>query len=320
MTFTPQEIWLARSRIKEYILRTPLIYSPSLSRLTGGEIYLKMECWQITGSFKIRGALNMVASLPPKVRERGLVTASSGNHGTGVAYASSKFGYPPTRVYLPEGADPKKVEKIQTYGAETVFHGKNYPESKAEAIRYADKVNATYVDSHSHPLIIGGQGTIGLEIMEDLPDPDIVIVPVGGGGLISGISTAIKQASPDTKIIGAEPSAVPAAYVSLRDGFCHMDIEIKPSLADGLLGTLSPQTYEILSRNIDSVAVVEESDVKNAMRTFQKMEQLMIEGSASVGLAAILSHKIDVHNKKTVLVLSGRNIDADMYNKIINID
>ena len=318
LPFDPREIWLARSRIKGMVLRTPLLHSPSLSRLTGGDIYLKMECWQLTGSFKVRGALNMVAALTPEERGRGLVTASSGNHGTGLAYASAQFGSPPTRVYLPEGADPKKVEKIQAYGAETVFFGESYPFSLAEAQSYAEKVNATYVHSHSHPLIIGGQGTIGLEVMENLPNPDLVVVPIGGGGLISGISTAVKQASPDARVVGVEPSAAPGAFLSLRDGCCREDIEIKPSVADGLLGTLTPLTYEVCRRNVESVAVVEDAEVMNAMRVLQRKEQLMVEGSASVGLAAILSGKIDVDGMKTVLILTGRNIDADRYNKIMN--
>jgi len=318
LPFDPREIWLARSRIKGMVLRTPLIHSPSLSRLTGGDIYLKMECWQLTGSFKVRGALNMVAALTHEERGRGLVTASSGNHGTGLAYTSAQFGSPPTRVYLPEGADPKKIEKIQSYGAETVLHGESYPYALAEAQSYAEKVNAIYIHSHSHPLIIGGQGTIGLEIMEDLPDPDLVVVPIGGGGLISGISTAVKQASPDTRVVGVEPSAAPGAYMSLRDGFCHEDIEIKPSIADGLLGTLTPLTYKVCRRNVDSVAVVEDAEVMSAMRVFQRKEQLMVEGSASVGLAAILSEKIAVNDMKTVLILTGRNIDANRYNIIMN--
>jgi len=260
----------------------------------------------------------MVAALTSDERERGLVTASSGNHGTGLSYASAIFGRPPTRVYLPMGADPRKIEKIQSYGAETVLHGENYPIALAEAQSYAEKIKATYVHSHSHPLIIGGQGTIGLEIMEDIPDSDLVVVPIGGGGLISGISTAVKHASPKTSIVGVEPSAAPGAYLSLKDGFCYEEIEIKPSVADGLLGTLTPLTYEICRKNVESVAVVDDTEVIDAMKVFQRKEQLMLEGSAAVGLAAILSGKLDVNDRKTVLVLTGRNIDAERYNRLMN--
>ena len=150
-----------------------------------------------------------------------------------------------------------------------------------------------------------------------MPNPDLVVVPIGGGGLISGISTAVKQASPDARVVGVEPSAAPGAFLSLRDGCCREDIEIKPSVADGLLGTLTPLTYQVCRRNVESVAVVEDAEVMNAMRVFQRKEQLMVEGSASVGLAAILSGKIDVDGMKTVLILTGRNIDADRYNKIM---
>jgi threonine dehydratase len=315
--FDPREIWRACSRIRGMVLRTPLVYSPSLSMLTGGQIYLKMECWQLTGSFKVRGAVNMVAALTQKARDRGLVTASSGNHGTGLAYASAQFGNPPTTVFLPETADPQKIEKIRSYGAEAVLYGENYTIALAKAQSYAETENATYVHSHSHPLIIGGQGTIGLEIMEDLPDTDVVIVPIGGGGLISGVSTAVKQASSDTVILGVEPSAAPGAYLSLRDGRCREDIEIKNSVADGLLGTLTPLTFDVCSRNVESVAVVEDDEVMDAMRVLQRKEQIMVEGSSAVGLAAILTGKVSVEDKKTVLVLTGRNIDAQKYNKIM---
>ena len=310
-------IWEARRNLAGNIHRTPLLYSPALSSMTGAEIYLKMECWQLTGSFKVRGVLNMVSSMTKQERNKGLVTASSGNHGTALSYAASIHGNPPTRVYLPKNADPKKVEKIRGYGAEAVLFGENYTEALDEAQRYVKEVNGTYVHSHSHPLILAGQGTIGLEVMEDLPDPDTVIVPVGGGGLISGVSTAVKSVNPETRIIGVEPTAAPGAYLSFRDGRCHERIDLKPSVADGLLGTLTPLTYSVTKDRVESIKLVEDHEVVEAMRALQSKEQLMVEGSASVGLAAILSGKIDVKGEKVVLILTGRNIDADRYNRLI---
>ena len=316
--FSPSEIFVARKRLKNRILRTPLLYSPAISRKTGSDIYLKMECWQLTGSFKVRGAINMVSAMTDEERNRGLVTASSGNHGTGLSYAASISGRPPTKVFLPTSADPKKVEKIRSFGAEAILHGKNFTEALDKAQRYVKEADGTYVHSHSHPLIIAGQGTIGLEIMEDLPDAQTILVPIGGGGLVSGIATAVKSVSEKARIVGVEATAAPGAYLSLRDGCCHERIDIKPSVADGLMGTFTPLTFEISRDLIESVKLVEEEEIIHAMRVFQREEQLMIEGSAAVGLAAILAGKIDVKDQKVVLILTGRNIDADRYNKLVS--
>jgi threonine dehydratase len=315
--FSSSEIFLAANRLKNHILRTPLLYSSALSKITGGDIYMKMECWQLTGSFKVRGAINMVSALTEEEKNRGLVTASSGNHGTALSYAASILGYPPTKVFVPTSADPKKVEKIRSYGAEAVLYGENYLEALDEAQRYVKEIGGTYVHSHSHPLIIAGQATIGLEIMEDLPEVQIIMVPIGGGGLISGIGKAVKSVSEKVRIVGVEATAAPGAYLSLRDGYCHERIEIQPSVADGLLGTFTPMTFEISKNLIESVKLVEEDEIIHALQVFQKEEQLMIEGSSSVGLAAILSGKIDVKDQKVILILTGRNIDAERYNKLI---
>ena len=220
-SFSPELIWQARARLRGLILRTPLLFSPALSQRTGGQIYLKMECWQLCGCFKVRGAINMVSTLTPEERCRGLVTASSGNHGIALAYAASLFDHPPTTIFLPEYADQSKLAKLARLGAETVLHGSDFLQAFDRANEYAAEVGATYVHSHAHPLVIAGQGTIGLEIMEDLPDPDIVVVPIGGGGIISGISTAVKAANPATRVIGAQSSASPGAYLSLRDGILY---------------------------------------------------------------------------------------------------
>ncbi len=317
-TFRPVDVWTARSRLKNLILRTPLLFSPALSRRTGCQLYMKMECWQLCGCFKIRGAINMVSALTPSERSRGLVTCSSGNHGAALAYAASIFGRPPTKVFLPTHADPNKVDKLKALGAEAVLHGIDFLEALDEALQYAKDSGGIYVHSHSHPLIIAGQGTIGLEIMEDLPDVQMILVPIGGGGLISGIATAVKSATAQVRVVGVEATAAPGAYLSFRDGRCHERVDIRPSVADGLMGTLTPLTWEISRNLVEGVKLVEEDEIIQAMRVFQQDEQLMVEGSASVGLAAILSGKIDVQGQKVVLVLTGRNIDASKYNMLVN--
>jgi threonine dehydratase len=276
-----------------------------------------MECWQLCGCFKVRGAINMVTALPDESRNRGLVTCSSGNHGTALAYAASISGHPPTKVFLPTYADPNKVSKLRALGAEAVLRGDTFLETLDTALQYAEDEGATYVHSHSHPLVIAGQGTIGLELLEDLPEVECVLVPIGGGGLISGIGTAVKSAIPGVRIIGVEPSAAPGAYLSFRDGLCHERIELRPSVADGLLGTLTPLTWQISRDLVDDVVLVEEDEIIGAMQVFQHSEQLMLEGAAAVGLAAILSGKADVEGQKAAIILTGRNIDARQYNRLI---
>ena len=316
--FSPSLIWESRKRIKDKILRTPLLFSPSLSDITGNQIYLKMECWQLTGSFKVRGALNMVSSLSKEERSRGLVTASSGNHGTALSYAASIHGNPPTKIFLPKSADPKKIDKIKSYGAKPILYGENYLEALQKAQNYASENNCTYVHSHSHPLIIAGQGTIGLEIIEDLPDIDVLVIQVGGGGLISGVSSAVKTINPNIKVFGVEPEAAPGAYISFRNRSCQEHIDIKPSVADGLLGTLTPLTYDISSKFVEDISIVNEKEIINTVKLLQDTEQVMVEGSAAAGLAAVLSNKIKIKDKKVAVILTGRNIESNKYNHLIN--
>ena len=315
--FDPSEIWSARNRIKQYIHRTPVFFSDSLSKLTGSMIYIKPECWQKCGCFKVRGAISHISSLTEEEKNRGLVTASSGNHALAVAYASTLFGKPPTRIYVPENADPAKVKKIMQWGPDLVYHGNSFFDAYKEARRYTEENDATFVHSHGDPRVIAGQGTIGLEVMEDLPEVNAIIVPIGGGGLISGISVAAKIISDSVRIIGVEPSAAPGAYTSLRDGVAHEEIEIGESIADGLLGGFGSLPFQICSKTVDETHLVDDSEIIEAMRAFQREEQLMVEAASSVGLAALMTGKVQVEGEKVVLVVTSRNIDAVKYNQLI---
>jgi len=315
--FSLTDIWQARRRLQPHILRTPLLLSHSLSQLTGCQIYLKMECWQLCGCFKVRGAINMVASLSNRERRSGLVTCSSGNHGVALSFAARLFGQTPTKVFVPENAERTKTKKISLFGAEVVYYGNDFLNTLEYATNYAKEHAAVFVHSHSHPLVIAGQGTIGLEIIEDLPDVEVVIVPVGGGGLIAGIVTALKSARKRIQVIGVEPSAAPGAYISFRDGYCHEKIPLRTSIADGLMGTLTPLTFALTYRLVDEIALVEDQEIIEAMRVFWEEEQLMIEGSAAVGLAAVLAGKLNIKKQKTVLVLTGRNINWDRYRLLL---
>jgi len=316
--FNPREIWKARKRIQDHIYRTPLVYSDSLSKLTGSKVYLKPECWQRCGCFKVRGAISHVSSLSKKQLNRGLVTASSGNHALAVAFASTLFGKPPTRIYVPEDADSAKIKRIMEWEPELVYHGNSFFEAYQEARRYEKEKDATFVHSHGDPMVIAGQGTIGLEVMEDLPDVDSILIPIGGGGLVSGISTAAKTINENVRIIGVEPTAAPGAYKSLRDGVAHEEIEIEDSIADGLLGGFGSLPFQICSKTVDETHLVTDSEIIEAMKAFQREEQLMVEAASSVGLAALMTGKVDAKGEKVVLIVTSRNIDSAKYNQLIN--
>lgn len=317
MSFSTADIWEANFRIKPYISRTPLVYSKTLSKRLGCSLYMKMECWQVCGCFKVRGAVNKVASLNNCELEKGLVTTSSGNHAIATAFAASLFNNPRTTVFMPQNADPTKIEKVRSYGLDPVLHGNNYLEAYDQANEYCRREGATYVHSHADPMVIAGQGTIGLEIMEDIPDLDVVVVPIGGGGLVSGISTAVKSLKPAVRVIGVEPAAAPSAFMSLRDGKCYERIDIKPSMADGLLGGIGKLPFEVIKQCVEQVIVLEEDEIGRGVAVFQQDEQLMIEASAAAGLASLLSGKWDLTDKKVVLILTSRNIDAAKFNEII---
>jgi len=312
-TVKVEHIWQAKKRIAGYIRATPLIRSDGLSGLLEAEVYLKPECFQITGSFKVRGACNILAALSGEERDRGLVTCSSGNHGAALSYAASHFGCPPTTVFVPEGAEETKKSRIRAYGAEIREEGRDFLETYETAQRFVKTTGAAYIHSHGDPRVIAGQGTIGLEILAELPDVEAVVVPVGGGGLISGVAAAVTSGRPDAEIFGVEAAAAPGAFLSFRDGYCHESVEIKASLADGLLGTLTPLTYSLASRLVKEIQIVEEEEIVRAMKAFLEYEQILVEGSASVGLAAALEGKIDVRGRKVVFILTGRNISAEKY-------
>jgi threonine dehydratase len=310
---TPEAITRAARRVKPYALKTPLLYSAALSEKTGSELYLKMECWQKCGSFKIRGISNFLGRLEEAKDRSRLVTASSGNHGLALAYMSRLMNRAPVRVFVPQNAEQAKVDKLRLMGAETVRGGRDFFAALDRAQSYAREQGCLYVHSHAHPDIIAGQGTIGLEILADLPDAACIVVPIGGGGLVSGIAASVKAGSPETRILGVEPEAAPGAFRSLKENRSIERIPLSPSLADGLLGGFSPLCFAVSAHLIESVTLVSEEEIKTAMRSLLEEEQILVEGSAAVGLAAILAGKIETKGKKVILVLTGRNIAADKY-------
>jgi threonine dehydratase len=315
--FSPQLIQAARKNLRPHVLRTPLVPSPALSRLCGCRVHLKMECWQVCGCFKVRGVTNFLTVHRREAQTRGIVTASSGNHALALAHTAAAMGLEKPAIFVPEGADPAKVDKIRLAGAEPVLKGENFFAAFDNAQAHANRTGACFVHSHADPLVIAGQGTIGLEILEDLPEVDAVVVPIGGGGLIAGICAAVKANAPAVRIIGAEPEAAPGAYLSLKSGKPCERIYVKPSIADGLSGGLSPLPYAIAAALIEQVVLVSEEAVAGAMRAFFAVEQLVVEGAASVGLAVLLSGSANLDGRNVVVVVTGRNINSRRFLDVI---
>jgi threonine dehydratase len=310
------DVRAAQARIKPHLHRTPLIHSQTLSRMTHTDLWLKAEVFQKTGSFKTRGALNAVLQLTPEQRTRGVVTISAGNHGQGLAFAASMVGARCV-VFMPAHAIPTKVEAIKGYGAECRFAPSMelvFPAMET----YQKEHGLTYVPPFSDPAIIAGQGTVGLEILEDLPDVEAVVVPVGGGGLLAGIALAVKSQNPDVRVIGVEPEGACAVSQSLKTGqlvtLKHID-----TVADGLAAPFAgEESQAIIERYADDVVLVNDDEIVNALRLILERTKIVVEPSGAAGVAALLSGKAGVpQGAKTVAILSGGNVDRETLKSLL---
>jgi len=317
---TLSEIFQARSRIAPYIFRTPLRESFLLSERTGSRVFLKLENWQITGSFKARGALNRMMLMRDKERSRGIVTASAGNHALGVAHAAHALGISAATIFVPGTAPRAKLDKLREFSVDVRAVGETYDDAHHAAETFQHETGATFIHAYDDPRTVAGQGTIALEILEDLPDVDAILVPVGGGGMIAGIAIAAKAISPRVKIIGVQPAASPALRDSLRDNKCYEEYAAAPTICDGLAGGIGKICFEVSKKLVDDVAIVEESETRAAIRALAETQQLIVEGSGAVGVAALLSRKINFaakRGKRVAVVLSGGNIDLELLKKIL---
>ena len=308
-----KEIEQAAETIAGVASRTPLVESPALSKKTRREVYLKLECFQPIKVFKIRGAYNKVSRL----EEAGVVAASSGNHGIAVAYSSHLLGKKCT-VVVPETAVREKVETILEYGAEVVKFGRFSNEREAKAREVAKSTHSAFVHPFDDPDVIAGQGTCGLEIAEQLESFDSVLVPVGGGGLISGISVALKSLRPETRVFGVEPQGAPKLSAALRAGRV-VSVPSPSSMADGLLpSALGELTYAACSRNVDGTFAVSEEEILNATRTMINEARVIAEPSGAAALAPLLSGASKGLGKRVVVVVSGGNISHDLLSKLLS--
>jgi threonine dehydratase len=301
------DIEQARKRIKGHIRTTPAHYSQYLSDLIGGSVSLKLESEQITGSFKVRGALNRLMMLSREDAKKGVITASTGNHGLGTAFAAKKLGIS-AKVVFPKEASLVKMKKMQKAGVE-VIQDVGYADVEPYARKLADERGLTYVSPYNDPMIVAGAGTTGIEIVEQIGNIDTVIVPIGGGGLISGIATVVKAMSPHTEMIGVQSEVSPEVYESWKAGH-WVDAEESDSLAQGLMGGVEPDsiTLDIIRNMVDQVALVKEKSILEAMRVLYEQESLVIEGAGATSVAYLLEHTQDLAGKQVVGVISGGNI------------
>ena len=315
---TLADVLTARRLIESYAWPTPLVPSPTLSRLSGGDVHLKLECWQQTGSFKVRGALSKLARLSSEEIDRGIVTASAGNHGLGVAYAGQVLGIPPATIFVPEGAPAAKVERLESLDCRLYRAGEDYDSCHALAEAYAQERGATYVSAYDDPHVIAGQGTVGLEVMEQLPGTSLVLVPVGGGGIIAGIAVVAKAINPRVRIVGLQPEASPSAYLSLRDGRPYETYAAGPTICDGLAGGFGRVPFEMASDLIDEILVIPEANVRSAVAWLVNHEQLLVEGAGAIAVAPLLNGQLAAAGEKVVAVLTGRNIDTTLLRQILS--
>jgi threonine dehydratase len=313
---TIADVVAARRVVDRYLPRAPLERSPLLSHDLGADIHLKIETFKPTRTFKVRGALNKIASLDGPARSRGVVAASAGSHAQGVAYAASALGTPAT-VVMPRGVSDTIVRVCRAYGAEVLLEGDVYDDTLALAHRIEHEQGKTLVHPYADPLIVAGQGTIGLEILEDLPDVELVIVAVGGGGLITGIALALRSSRPAVRVVGVEPEAADAVGRSVRAGR-PITLERPHSVADKLVAkSTDALNVALAARFVDEFVTVTDDDLERASYEYLDRLSLLVEPSGAAPLAAVRAGKIDPRGRKAVLVVSGGNATPALIARII---
>ena len=307
-------VFAARQRIAPHIRRTPLVYSPWLSSQAGATVRLKLESLQVTNSFKARGAVNVAAARLEREagdveRSRMLVTASAGNHGRAMAYACERLGLRLV-VFTPKDAPRAKLDPIVRHGADLRADASTYEEAELLAKQFAAAERVTYISPYSHPDVIAGAATIALEILEDWPEVETILVPVGGGGLVSGVALAVKAVSSRVQVVGVEAAASPAFSTSLAAGRIT-EVTVRPTMADGLAGNMDPDTitFDLIQRYVDRVVVSSERAIEDAVRGLMTHEHLVAEGAGAVAVAA-LAEGLRVKGRHIAVVLSGSNIDS----------
>lgn len=313
MPINRKDIEAAAATLQGSVVHTPTSFSPGLSRVAGADLHLKLENLQYTGSFKARGALNKLSSLS-REKITGVIACSAGNHGQAVAYFADKLGYPAT-IVMPQDTPFTKIERTERYGAKVVLHGTSLSDAQSHTTELAAAEKLTFIHPYDDPLVIAGQGTIGLEMLADLPELDTIVVPIGGGGLIAGIATAAKAIKPDIRIIGVET----AFYPSMRDALAGDEITAEgATLAEGIaVKTPGELTLPIIRELVDQIIVLDEPTIEEAVELMADTGRLVVEGAGAVAFGAVLAEPDLFADSVTGLVVSGGNIDMRVFASVL---
>jgi threonine dehydratase len=310
------DVLAARERLNGFIYMSPCAHSQMLSSITGQQVFLKLENLQMTGAFKERGALNRIALLTPDQAARGVVAASAGNHAQGVAYHATKRGIHAV-IVMPIQTPLVKVTATRGFGAEVVLHGANYDEAYEEARRICSANNMTFIHPFDDPAVMAGQGTIGLELLEQVEGLEAVVVPIGGGGLIGGIGCAVKEMNPKIKVVGVQTSRLPSMAIAVKE---HRPVTIPAAttIADGIAVRRSGAvTLPVVERYVDEIVTVDEDEIASAILMLLEREKTLAEGAGAAGLAALLQKRTSLQGARTAVVIGGGNIDVTLLSRII---
>ncbi|WP_239723987.1 MULTISPECIES: threonine/serine dehydratase [unclassified Mammaliicoccus] len=317
MTFNFQDTKDAYNRIKSYTVKTPLEESFYLGD-DNKKYFFKLESFQKVKSFKIRGALNKMLTLNNEEKKSGVATISSGNHGSSVSYAAKLLGIRNVKIIVPESTPQSKIDKIEYFGGEAILLGKNYDEANSLGMNYILENNLTYIDAYyDDPYIYGGQGTIGIEILEQNPDIDTIVVPIGGGGLITGIAVAAKHIKPDIKNIGVQTEACPAMIKSYQHNTFYEEYPNTDTLCDSLIGGIGKLSYKLAKDYVDEFLIVSENGIAKAVSFMAKQEKFIAEAGSCTTIAAVNEYPEKISGKNIALVISGGNIDGEILTNIL---
>jgi threonine dehydratase len=313
---TLENINTALERIRQSIYLSPCTLSDTFSQLTGNSIYLKLENLQRTGAFKERGALNKLLTLTPEERARGVIAASAGNHAQGLAYHAGRRGIQ-AQICMPLTTPLIKVSATKAYGAEVVLYGANYDEACEEAIRRGKQQHLTFIHPFDDDAVIAGQGTLGLELLQQLPEIEVVVVPIGGGGLIGGVACAIKETNPKVQVVGVQTTRLPSMKVAVAEG---KPVTLAPAatIADGIaVRRAGDRTLPLVQKYVDEIVTVNEEEIANAVLLLLEREKMLAEGAGAAAIAAVVNHKIKLVGKKIAVLVCGGNMDVTLLSRII---
>jgi len=310
------EIRAAMDRIRDSIYLSPCARSEYFSQLTGNSVYLKLDNLQRTGAFKERGALNKLLTLTAEERSRGVIAASAGNHAQGVAYHAGRHGIR-AEICMPLTTPLIKVSATKSYGAEVILHGANYDEACEEAVRRSQQFGMTFVHPFDDEVVIAGQGTMGLEILQQVPDIEAVIAPIGGGGLIAGVACAVKATNPQVRVIGVQPARLPSMKVAIAEGH-PVTLSPAATIADGIaVRRAGEKTLPLIQKYVDDIVTVDEEEIANAILLLLEREKTLAEGAGAAAIAALINRKTPLSGKKVAVLVCGGNIDVSLLSRIM---